>query len=226
MSAAQLHDAAQHASIAAYFSAMDDAVLATRGRLVAEMDAPHFVLQCNGHAARILGASASRIVQRRIKALCKVAHDGEKITKACHKVSQLPSHRAYLSIQTSAHRRVPVAVQRTECAQGTCALEVLFFAADDCHPLLVSDTVLASVASRSSSSAGSPRQRWSNSTRTDLQIRADPYQTEHESLLVLGTASLEGTFAGSVASSGEAGELGLEGKLDALQIENALLSKK
>jgi hypothetical protein len=224
MSAEQLHDAAQHASIAAYFSAMDDAVLATRGRLVAEMDAPHFVMQCNGGAACILGASASRIVQRRIKALCKVAHDGEKIARACHKVSQLPSHRAYLSIQTSAHRRVPVAVQRTECAQGTHALEVLFFAADDCHPLLISDTVLASVESRSSSQAGSPRQPRLNSLETDLQVCADPYQAEHESLVVLGTASLESTFAGTVASGGKAGESGLDGKLDALQIESALLS--
>ena len=76
MPAEQLHDAAQDASIAAYFSAMDDAVLATRGRLVVEMDAPHFVLQCNGGAAGILGASASRILQRRIKALCTAAHDG------------------------------------------------------------------------------------------------------------------------------------------------------
>ena len=136
--------------------------------------------------------------------------DGKNLANVCHEVSQLPSHRAYLSIAISA-RRVPVVVQHVERAPGTPALEVLLFPTE-CHPLLVSGSVLASLLSRSSSRSSSPRHVHVEKENL-LQICEDPYHTEHESLVGLGTASLDG-------KKEEESEMDLEGKLRNLRLED------
>lgn len=225
MASGQSHDAAQIASIAWYFSSMDDAVLSARGRLLVEVDAPHFVTQSDGGASRILGANASRITSRRIKAICRMPDDGDNLARACHAVCQLPTLRAYMSIATN-ERRVPVAVQRMEHSPGVPAIEVLLFPAEECHPLLVSGTVLASVESRPSSYSSNPPQ--AQSAQVDslekenlLQACQDPDQAELESLVGLGTASLD---AITVASGGRERALELEGvtegKLRVLGLED------
>ena len=136
--------------------------------------------------------------------------DGKNLANVCHEVSQLPSHRAYLSIAISAARRVPVVVQHVERAPGTPALVVLLFPTE-CHPLLVSG-----VLSRSSSQASSPRHVQVEKENL-LQICEDPYHAEHEIMVGLGNASLD---AVKEANGGGESELDLEGKLRHLRLED------
>ena len=178
--------------IAAYFTAMDNAELSRRGRLVAELAAPHFVTQCNGVAARLLKAGASRITSRRIKGICETEADGSKLARACHKAAQKQTLRAYLSIVV-AGKHVPVLVQQIEQQPGHHTLEVLLFATDECHPRLVSDVVVESILSRAPSRESSPDTgniTPARSKEVDLQVQMDPCEDETESLLGLGTASL------------------------------------
>lgn len=206
--------ASGQSSVVSYFASMDDAVLSARGRLLVEVNAPHFVTQSNGGASKILGANASRIASRQIKNICQMPHDGDNLARACHTVCQLPAHRAYMSIATN-ERRVPVAVQRVESSTGVPAIEVLLFPAEDCHPLLISGTVLVSVQSRPSSYSSA--QVDSPEKESLLQACQDPDQAELESLVGLGTASLD---AITVASGGRESELELEGKLRVLGLKD------
>jgi len=187
------------AEIAAYFSAMDVEVLSRRGRLVADLAAPHFVTECNGGAASILKAGASRINSRRIKGICEGAADGAKLARACHDVAQDETRRAYLSI-IAAGRRVPLAVQQIQVQPGHLVLEVLLFPTDECHPRLVSDVVFHSIRSRVSSRESSPDSCGSAPARSkefELHIKMGPCDDEIDSLLGLGTASLTGKAVSS-----------------------------
>ena len=163
---------------------MDSEELSRRGRLVAELATPHFVTRCNGEAARLLKAGASRITSRRIKGICETEADGSKLARACLNVAQDETLRAYLSI-TTAGRRVPLVVQQTELQSGHLALEVLLFATDECHARLVEDVVFEnrfeSILTRV------PKE-------FELEVKST-CEDERESLVGLGTASLTATMA-------------------------------
>jgi hypothetical protein len=191
------------------FAAMDNEVLSRRGRIVADLAAPHFVTQCNGGAASILKAGAWRITSRRIKGLCETAADGSKLARACHSVAQKETLRAYLSIIV-AGRRVPLVVQQTELEPGHLALEVLLFATDECHPRLVSDVVFESILTRVPSRESSPEAGSivpARSKEFDLRVKIGPCEDEIESSIceigsILGPGSALPT---AVIANGECG---------------------
>jgi len=166
---------------------------------VADLAAPYLVTQCTGGAASILKAGASRITSRRIKSLCETAADGSKLACACHDVAQEETLRAYLSIIAVA-RRVLLVVQQTELP-GHLALEVLFFATDECHARLVSDVVFESVLTRVPSRESSPDAGSivpACSKEFDLQVKIGPCEDEVESSIceigsILGPGSASPT---------------------------------
>jgi hypothetical protein len=169
--------------MAEYFAAMDNEVLSRRGRIVADLAAPHLVTQCNGGAASILKVGASRITSRRIKGLCEAVADGSTLARACHNVAKQETLRAYLSI-IAAGRRVLLVVQQTELQPGHLALEVLLFATDECHPLLVNDVVFESVLTGVPSRESSPDAGSivpARSKEFDLQVKIGPCEDEVES---------------------------------------------
>lgn len=121
-----------------YFEAMDHSVLAARGRIVFEQNAPYFIISCDGGSARILGTSSSHLAGRRLRAIAQNGSDIAKIERASH-ASSNPHTRSYFSIVT-ATGLVPVIVQRCrESCTGRLQLEALLFPASECLSELVQD---------------------------------------------------------------------------------------
>jgi len=145
------------AEVAAFFTDLQQDVLAQRGRIVTEPTAPFFITSCDGAAAKILGAQGvSRLTGRRLRGIARSNCDVAKLEAACRS-SLSPHHRAFLSIAMEGGRCVPVVVQLGECTTGRLQMEILLFPAPECHPLLLGDVIIDVLEPKSAAGNSSSR---------------------------------------------------------------------